>query len=318
MYFLKNRLYFLLVAGVLFQTGCTPKKENLPVVPFDLIRFEQLFYNGSEASLEELQKTFPYFFPSETPLKVWVQKQNDSLQRALFNATKVVKTDDLNQDLQKLLGRFRSIFPDTSTPKKIFTLISDVDYENKVIDADSLLLISVDVFLGQEHPLYEGIPLYIRQNMSPKQMMPQVAEAISFKKIPVERERSFLAHMIYHGKMHWLKHQLLPDLETEVILGFNSQQLSWSEDNEKKIWNYFIANELLFSTQSDLLNRFIRPAPFSKFYLDIDYDSPGRIGQWLGMQIVMSYAKNTNKTVEEIINTPYMDLYRASKYKPRR
>ena len=57
MYFLKNRLYFLLVAVVLFQTGCTPKKENLPVVPFDLIRFEQLFYNGSEASLEELQKT---------------------------------------------------------------------------------------------------------------------------------------------------------------------------------------------------------------------------------------------------------------------
>ena len=268
--------------------------------------------------LEELQKTYPYFFPSETPLEVWVQKQNDSLQRALFNATKIVKTDDLNQDLQKLLGRFRSIFPDTPTPKKIFTLISDVDYENKVINADSLLLISVDVFLGEEHPLYEGIPLYIRQNMSPKQMMPQIAEAISIKKIPVERERSFLAHMIYNGKKHWLKHQLLPNLETEDILGFSAQQLSWSEDNEKKIWNYFIANELLFSTQSELLSRFIRPAPFSKFYLDIDYDSPGRIGQWLGMQIVMSYAKNTNKTVEEIINTPYMDLYRASKYKPRR
>jgi hypothetical protein len=154
--------------------------------------------------------------------------------------------------------------------------------------------------------------------MNPKQIMPEVAEALSVKEIPVVRERSFLAHMIYHGKIHWLKQQLLPEMATEDIIGFSSQQLSWSEANEKKIWNYFIANELLFNTHSDLLSRFIRPAPFSKFYLDIDYESPGRIGQWLGMQIVMSYAKNTNKTVEEIINTPYMDLYRASKYKPRR
>lgn len=315
---LKSRLYFLFLMVMFFQLGCTSKKENPPVVPFELIRFEQLFYNGSETSLKKLQKTYPYFFPSETPFEVWVQKQNDSLQKALFVATKAVRTDVLSQDLQKLLGRFRNSFTNPMIPKKIITLISDVDYENKVINADSLLLISMDVFLGEEHPLYEGIPLYIRQNMNPKQIMPEVAEALSVKEIPVVRERSFLAHMIYHGKIHWLKQQLLPEMATEDIIGFSSQQLSWSEANEKKIWNYFIANELLFNTHSDLLSRFIRPAPFSKFYLDIDYESPGRIGQWLGMQIVMSYAKNTNKTVEEIINTPYMDLYRASKYKPRR
>mgnify|MGYP003338149640 CR=1 FL=1 len=267
--------------------------------------------------MEELQKTYPYFFPSETPLEVWVQKQNDSLQRALFNATKIVKTDDLNQDLQKLLGRFRSIFPDTPTPKKIFTLISDVDYENKVINADSLLLISVDVFLGEEHPLYEGIPLYIRQNMSPKQMMPQIAEAISIKKIPVERERSFLAHMIYNGKKHWLKHQLLPNLETEDILGFSAQQLSWSEDNEKKIWNYFIENELFFNTDLSLRSRFISKAPYSKFNLDIDKKSPGSIGMWLGYKIVDSYMKSNKININQLLNTDHYTIFKESKYKPK-
>lgn len=196
--------------------------------------------------------------------------------------------------------------------------MSEVDYNNKVIEADSLLLISVDVFLGKDHPLYEGIPLYIRQNMSPDQILPEVAEVLSLKKLPAIEGRTFLAHMIYHGKKQWLKQQLLPAQKADVILGYTAEQLRWAEANEKEIWNYFASQEMLFGTQSDLISRFIRPAPFSKFYLDIDQESPGKIGQWLGLQIVESYAKRTNNSVEEIINTPYMELYRASKYKPRR
>ena len=55
--------------------------------------------------------------------------------------------------------------------------------------------------------------------------------------------------------------------------------------------NIFVRNELLFKTDNNLIDRFISPAPFSKFYLEIDNESPGKIGQWIGWQILRSFRK---------------------------
>ncbi|MEC8238837.1 MAG: gliding motility lipoprotein GldB, partial [Bacteroidota bacterium] len=65
-------------------------------------------------------------------------------------------------------------------------------------------------------------------------------------------------------------------------------------------------------------NRFILPAPFSKFYLNNDIDSPGKKGQWLGLQIVNSYQKKERKPINELLKTPTRELFENSKYKPRR
>ena len=64
------------------------------------------------------------------------------------------------------------------------------------------------------------------------------------------------------------------------------------KENEIFIWKYFIENKLLYDTNRELVNRFINPAPFSKFYLELDRESPGKIGQWIGWNIVKSYVKN--------------------------
>ena len=316
--FIKHRLFFLVISFGFIQWGCNTPKENLPLVTYEWVRFEQLFYGTSDDYFEELQNTYPYFFPEDTPIQVWKQKQKDSLQRALFKATQTLPIEKINKELPRLLGRYKNTFADATLPEKIVTLISDVDYNHKIIDVDSLLLISIDVFLGKDHPLYEGIPLYIRENMRPAQILPEIAEVLSIKQLPTVKERTFLAHLIYHGKKQWLKQQLLPKTHVSEILGFTPKQLLWSKENEKEIWNYFANQEMLFSTQSDLISRFIRPAPFSKFYLDVDQDAPGKIGQWLGLQIVSAYASRNNKSIQEIIQMPYMELYRESKYKPRR
>jgi uncharacterized protein YjaZ len=89
------------------------------------------------------------------------------------------------------------------------------------------------------------------------------------------------------------------------------------QDNERYMWQYFIENELLFQTQSSLSLRFIDPAPFSKFYLEIDNDTPGKVGQWIGWQIVRSYMdKNPNTSLEELLSMSARDLFNKSNYKP--
>ena len=115
-----------------------------------------------------------------------------------------------------------------------------------------------------------------------------------------------------------MKQSILSDYSEDRILGYTPDQLAWGMKNEKEIWNFFVSKELLYSTDPDLIKRFISPAPFSKFYLNIDVDSPGQIGQWLGLQIVKAYQKKEKKSIAELLYTPYRELFEKSKYKPRR
>ena len=98
---------------------------------------------------------------------------------------------------------------------------------------------------------------------------------------------------------------------------YKRQQVDWVHDNERYMWQYFIENELLYKTQSSLFLRFIEPAPFSKFYLEIDNETPGKVGQWIGWQIVRSYMeKNPDTALEKLVETPAMELFNQSNYKP--
>jgi hypothetical protein len=70
------------------------------------------------------------------------------------------------------------------------------------------------------------------------------------------------------------------------------------------IWRYFIDKQLLYSDDQKLIPRFINPAPFSKFYLEIDNESPGKV-ELIGWQIVNSY----EKTMKYLCNN-YCELMR--------
>jgi uncharacterized protein YjaZ len=84
------------------------------------------------------------------------------------------------------------------------------------------------------------------------------------------------------------------------------------------MWRYFIEKEMLYSNEQKLSSRFINPAPFSKFYLEIDNESPGRVGAWIGWQIVRSYAKNNDMPIADLLKLDTKKLFEKSKYKPKK
>ena len=97
---------------------------------------------------------------------------------------------------------------------------------------------------------------------------------------------------------------------------YTEEQLKWAQENEAYIWMYIIEKELLYSTDPELNNRFINPAPFSKFYLEIDNESPGRIGQFIGWQIVRAYMQNNPVPLHEMLLKDAKSLFEESKFKP--
>ena len=75
----------------------------------------------------------------------------------------------------------------------------------------------------------------------------------------------------------------------------------------------------MYSTDSKLPGRFINPAPFSKFYLvEIDNESPGKIGQYMGWQIVKAYMKNNEVSLKELLTTSPEDVFNNSQFKPNK
>ena len=285
----------------------------------EIIRFDERFYEDGPENLGQLKSEFPYLFPEPNPDSVWTNKMQDEDERYLFEQGKKIHGDFSEQEgrLRSLFQHLKYYFPEFQEPK-VITVISNVDYENKIILADSLLFLSLDLYLGEEHEVYEAFPNYVKQNYNGDNLVVDVASAYTDKIVPVSVANSFVARMVREGKRLYLMQALLPDAAPELVMGYSPEQWEWSELSEEEIWKYFIQNELLYSTETDLSNRFIDDAPFSKFYLEVDKDSPGRIGAWFGWRIVTAYMENSGSGILDMLREDNEEVFRKSRYKPRK
>ena len=223
----------------------------------------------------------------------------------------------LEKKVSSLFKLIKYYFPRTKIPQ-IITLTNNVDYQIKTVYSDSLLLLSLDTFLGEDHPLYEGIPNYIRKELDQKYIPSQIVEKFTSYIMPPPENRTFLAQMLYEGKKMYLQDLLLPDQKDAIKMAYTEEELGWVKENEVYIWQYFIEKQVLYQTDPEWVERFLEPAPFSKFYLQLDNESPGRIGRWIGWQIVRKYREQHEITIEDLIKLPAQQLFNQSKYKPKR
>ncbi|EDM43750.1 gliding motility protein [unidentified eubacterium SCB49] len=316
---------YVLIFCLLLLVGCEDDNKieaEIAQIPMDvkITRFDKIFAEAELKDLPRLKKEYSLFFPKQVPDSIWQQRLTDTIQEELDVETAKVFPDDtkLNEVIHPLFQHFKYYFPEFKSPT-IYTVTSDVDYQNKVIAADSLLVISIDNYLGADHFFYEGISGFISQNLKPSRLGPDIADVYARQLISVPQNRTLLAQMIYYGKALYLT-ELVSVSSTEAeVIGYTEDQMLWTKENEIYMWRYFVEKELLYSTDDDLPGRFLNPAPFSKFYLEIDNESPGRLGRYIGWQIVRAYMdKNPDVTIAELLKKPANEIYIQSKYKPKK
>ena len=314
----------MLILAAVLLVGCTSKsqvEQEIAKIPvdFELIRFDKIFGSATVADLPHLKAQYPMFFPARFDDSIWEQRMVDTLQIGLNEAVLEAfpSEEKLEEELHSLFQHIKYYFDDFDTPK-VCTTTSDVDYKNKVIVADSLLILELDTYLGSNHYFYTDISRYITKTMQPSMLVSDVATAYSRHYIAVPRQRDFMAQMIYFGKELYLKDIWLPTTEDNLKIGYTESELQWAQDNEAYIWSFFVEGELLYSTDAKLAGRFINPAPFSKFKLELDNESPGMIGRYIGWQIVRSYMEKNDVSIQQLMATPADELFKNSKYKPKK
>lgn len=315
---------FLLLSVFVMFFGCKKTDEieekirNIPI-EINLHRFDRDFANTKPENFSILKKEYPAFFPEQYPDEFWIKKMNDTLQIELENETlkNFPEDDEIKDVLEPLFRHIKYYFKNFRTPA-VYTVTSEVDYLQKVILADSILIIELDNYLGEDHEFYIGIEKYFVKNMRPSQIGPDVAGAYAKTFVVSPKRNTFLDLIIYYGKKLYLKDLWLPNISDAEKIGYTEEEFQWAEENEIYMWQYFIENETLYSSDPKLQARFLNPAPFSKFYLEIDNESPGMLGRYLGWKIVRSYMKNNKTDVRELIMLDAEELFNKSKYKPKK
>ena len=317
-FFWHPKTLFLVVS--FWIVGCTsssrPQPDELPEIMLEVVRFEHLFYGDLTTSLENVKSQYPYFFPAQTPDNVWLAKRTDSLQQVLYQATKPLFKNELKQRVERVFQHVKYYFPNEELPQKAITLLTDVDYSLRAVDADSLLLLSIDTYLGENHILYEGIPGYVKEKLISNHFEAEIIDALAPRFVPNPKNRTFLAQSIAHGKRLLLHDYFAPDILQIHHIQYTQDQWDWATEHESDIWHHFVDNELLFSTDENLRFRFLSSGPYSKFYTTLDVNSPGRIGQWVGYRIVQAYQKRTGASIQQVLAADAQEILKKSKYNP--
>lgn len=312
----------LFLGSVLFscsdRSNVEKEIENIPM-DVEIIRFDKDFAAATPEDLPKLKSEYPLFFPAQYNDSIWIEKLTDTLQIELESEVFKIfsENDKLEEILVPLFQHIKYYFPKFQTPK-VVTTTSDVDYRSKVILADSLLVIALDTYLGSDHPFYLGIDRYVSKEMKPSQIGPDVAEAYAYQYVGPPKNAAFLSQIIYYGKQLYLKDLWMPNISDAEKIGYTEDEFAWAEENELYMWRYFIESEMLYNTDPKLGARFINPAPFSKFYLEIDNDSPGMLGRYLGWKIVRSYMENNTVEIQRLMITDADEIFKNSKYKPKK
>ena len=287
-------------------------------------RFDQAFFESDTARLkqeiDQLSLQFPEFFIGGKNMLFWSAQRTDPKQIQLYQAVQEVFDDpeSLNENLSFSMKHFYYFYPQSSEIK-FYAYISNLDFEFPVLFSDSVCFAALDLYLGPEKPYYQSLPEYIAFYRQPAFLVRDVMEAVISPRVAESKgSESLLDAMIYHGKKLYALERMMPQKEENIIVQYTPEELVFCRENERSIWAYFIENNHLFSTSQDLKNRFIELAPFSKFRMKFDRETPGMIGRWIGWQIVREYMENNDQvSLPELLKEDdSRKILKHSGYKP--
>ena len=175
-----------------------------------------------------------------------------------------VNVKDIERQLTQAFAKYRSLMPDDSLPRQIYTHISGL--QQQIVNFDTILAVSLDHYLGAQFPLYRSIfNPYQLQRKSREYIVPDILRVILYTRHPLSTntQPTLLQEMIYEGKILYSLQRLLPDIPVERLMGYSEEEWQWCRNNESNMWNRLIQSKDLYSTDRFLIGKYISPAPFT-------------------------------------------------------
>lgn len=330
---LKQVFFLLLIVSAFYACDNNDKivneaeksKVNLKVIHLEDSLFN--LKNAAEAGMflknhPDLVQTYlklPYPVKDSTFINAFYQHySNDSLKLFYENSSKEFGNfSEVNNQFEDLFKYITYYYPKYNTPT-LKTLFSGFVFGNDLALSDSSIFISFEYFLGPKStykpPLFE----YFLERYQKPYLVPMVALALSGRFNNADmKDESMIASMVYYGKAHYFVERTMPRLPDSLNIMYSAETLKGIEENIDIIWSHFIEKELLYNKVRFINDKYCGERPSIP---EIGDKCPGRIGRWLGWQIVKSYmAENPEITLQQLMEDPNAEkIFRKSNYKPRK
>lgn len=329
---MRRPLLFLVVFLGLFScqssdTTCALDEERLEGrTNLEIHRLEQEFFAAKSTEefrflLEKYpeiankvmeQETYPHV---DTLAQELLLANQDSAFQALNAAVAKEFADisDIKVELEQAFAYLKSYYPDFKEPK-VYTYVSGFGID--LLVEEDILVIGLDYFLPSDHEFQPDLPKYIASRYERKYLVPMIVLAISSRYNEIDpQDNTLLAEMVYYGKAYHFVKAILPCTSDQYLIGYTPEQIQACWDNEDLIWTHFIENELLFETNPFEIRKYIGEAPSTDA---ISTDAPGRIGRWIGWNIVEEYAIQQDLSLPELMReSDAKKLFKDSGYRPR-
>lgn len=247
----------------------------------------------------------------------------DSHTQQLIDSVLIYYPESYNfsKKIQPAIGRLRQYLPDAIVPR-FRTYVSGysmpgVQTMDQLHLSEQYIGLGLHYFLGDTFKFYPSdIPKFVRRKFRPEAMLPNIfLNYINFyqKELRMKKSPTLLDEMIHNGIKYYFLDVLLPDVADSVKIGYTHAQIEWVQKFPKEIYNDLIP--LLYSKDFFKYEKYVRERPFTP---DASRESPGRLGYYVGWQIVRAYMKKNPKTTLTDLLTfqNYDQLFKNSGYKP--
>jgi len=276
-----------------------------------------------KAAVEKLQKEYPFFLEGDLNNKANIQQlRNFVADPQVIDVYKKTMLhfpdlDNLEKELSTEFSYIQYYFPKYKLPQ-VYSYVSDLYYEQPVMKKDSVLVIALDDYLGENYKpyLHLNIPFYHRRLMKKEFIPVDVAKALYRTGLSVpQHSTTVLDHMIETGKMLYFLDAVLPETPDTLKIGYTRVQWKWMEKHKKDVWSVMINDNMLFSSDYMVINKMMQPGPFTDGF---SRTAPPSMGAWFGWQIVRKFmSDHPNTTLKQLFEMKdAQTILHQSGYKP--
>jgi gliding motility-associated lipoprotein GldB len=224
--------------------------------------------------------------------------------------------EELKNEFDQAFTYLKYYYPDFNAPE-IQTVITGL--ESDVYVDEKVAMVGLDYYLGETAKYRPYMHDYMLRRYNKNFIVPSVMLLYgiddAYNKTNLE-DKTVLADMITYGKAYYFAKQMMPCVPDSILIGYTREEIEGSRKNESLIWSRFIEDEVLFETSHQVKQKYISERPKT---LEVGDKCPGRIGTWIGWQIVNRYMEtHPSVTLPQLMQmTDAAKFFKESGYKPQ-
>lgn len=339
------KVVFSVLITVVFLSCGGPKVPDVTNVPvtLNLVRYEREFFAIDTmqlgVDLEQLKSKHPGFTqnflynilglnPNDSSLTALKQFLHD--YRPLFDSTEAFfpKMEQEEKEMKEALQFVHYYFPKYKYPTTWYSFIGPMDayfeaglggYGDALMEEG--MASGLQLHLGSQFSMYHTemgqalYPAYISRRFTRETIVVNNVKNMVDELCGTTRYSTLIDQMVDKGRRLYLLDRFIPYAADTIKLGYTKNQLQGCMDNEGRIWNYFVTNNLLLQTDPSIIKDYMGDAPKTPALGDA---SPGYIGLFVGRQLVRIYMEKFPETsLEALVKMDPRKVYEGSKYRPK-